>query len=126
MPLSSYARDKLLDHLLKGTAFTQPTDVYISIHTADPGLTGASEASGGSYARQSGNSSFAAAGSGAKASNAVIAFAGMPAGTFTHFGIWDALTTGNFLWGGALAASKTLGAGDTIQFSSGQLTLNLT
>lgn len=126
MPLSSYARDKLMDHLLKGTAFTQPANVYISLHTADPGLTGASEATGGTYGRQSANTSFAASASGSKATNAALTFTLMPAGTFTHFGVWDASTTGNFLWGGALTASKTLAAGDTLQFNSGQLTLTLT
>lgn len=52
MALSAYLRDKLLDHVLKGAAFTQPTNVYISLHTSDPGTTGASECTGGSYARQ--------------------------------------------------------------------------
>ncbi len=126
MALSAYLRDKLLDHVLKGSAYTQPTNIYISLHTADPGTTGASECTGGSYARQLGNSSFAAAGSGSKASNAAFNFTGMPAATVTHVGIWDAVTTGNFLWGGSLTASKTVGAGDTFQLPSGQLTASLT
>lgn len=126
MPLSAYVIPKLLDHVLKGAAFTQPTNIYISLHTADPGTTGASEATGGSYARQLGSSSFAAASGSSKASNADISFTLMPACTVTHVGVWDASTVGNFLWGGALSASKSVNAGDTFQLPSGQLTASLT
>lgn len=126
MALSAYLRDKLLDHFLKGSAFTQPTNIYVSLHTADPGTTGASEVAGGSYARQLANTSFAAAGSGVKSSNAIVDFASMPAATVTHVGIWDALTTGNFLVGGALAASKTTNSGDTFRLPSGDIDVSLT
>lgn len=126
MALSAYLRDKLLDHFLKGSAFTQPTNIYVSLHTADPGTTGASEVAGGSYARQLANTSFAAAGSGVKSSNAIVDFVSMPAVTVTHVGIWDALTTGNFLVGGALAASKTTNSGDTFRLPSGDIDVSLT
>lgn len=126
MALSAYLIPKLLDHVLKGASFTQPTNVYVSLHTADPGTTGASECTGGSYARQLASSSFAAAGASSKASNADINFAAMPACTVTHVGIWDASTVGNFLWGGSLSASKTVNSGDTFQLPSGQLTASLT
>ena len=125
MALSAYLRDKLLDHFLKGTAYTAPTNIYVSLHTADPGTTGANEAAGGSYARQIGTSAFAAASAGSKASNAVIEFAGMPAATLTHVGVWDASSAGNFLVGGALSASKTTNSGDTFRLPSGQLTVSL-
>ena len=126
MALSAYVIPKLLDHVLKGASFTQPTNVYVSLHTADPGTTGASECAGGSYARQLASSSFAAASGSSKASNADINFTSMPACTVTHVGIWDASTVGNFLWGGSLSASKTVNSGDTFQLPSGQLTASLT
>lgn len=126
MALSAYLIPKLLDHVLKGASYTQPTNVYVSLHTADPGTTGASECTGGSYARQLANSSFAAASGTTKVSNADIDFALMPACTVTHVGVWDASTVGNFLWGGALSASKSVNAGDTFQLPSGQLTASLT
>lgn len=126
MALSAYVIPKLLDHVLKGAAFTQPTNIYVSLHTADPGTTGSNECTGGSYGRQLASSSFAAAGASSKASNADINFTLMPAATVTHVGIWDASTVGNFLWGGALSASKTVNSGDTFQLPSGQLTASLT
>jgi len=126
MALSAYLRDKLLDHYLKGTAFSQPTNLYASVHTGDPGTTGAAECAGGSYARQPVNTSWAAASGGSKASNANVDFAGMPAATVTHAGVWDTVSGGNFLVGGALGVSKVVGAGDTLRLPSGQLIATLT
>jgi hypothetical protein len=122
MSFSNYLENKILDKAFRNTDFTVTT-VYGSLHTADPGETGASEATGGSYARQS--VTFGAASSGSISNSATITFASMPAGTFTHCGTWDASTAGNFLGGGSLTASKTTQAGDTIEFTSGQFTVTL-
>lgn len=122
MSISNYAELKLLDAVFNATAFSVATP-YVSLHTGDPGETGASEATGGSYIRKLG--SFAAAAAGAVATDADLNFTGMPAATITHVGIWDAESVGNFLWGGALAASKTTNAGDTFQILSGSLTVSL-
>ncbi len=122
MSISNYAENKLLDAVFNNTSFAV-TQAYVSLHTADPGETGASEVTGGSYARQSG--SFGVASGGALSNDANIVFASMPACTVTHVGVWDAATVGNFLWGGALTASKTLGAGDTLQINTGDLDVTL-
>jgi hypothetical protein len=122
MSISNYLENKILDKVFRNTDFTVTTP-YVSLHTADPGETGASEATGGSYARQSG--SFDAASSGATANSGAINFTGMPAATITHVGIWDASTSGNFLWGGAATASKTYGSGDTAQVAIGDLDITL-
>lgn len=123
MPLSSYARDKLMDHLLQGTPLPPPAAIFVSLHTADPGLTGASEASGLGYIRKPGT--FAAVLNGAKALSALVAFPDLPAGTYTHFGVWDAAAGGNCLWVGQFAVNQRTAAGDTIQFSTGDLELSL-
>ena len=52
MSISNYLENKLLDAVFNATAFNVTGDPYISLHTADPGETGASEVTGGSYARQ--------------------------------------------------------------------------
>lgn len=120
MSRSVYLRNALLDARANNTSFAV-AQLYMSLHTADPGVTGASEASGGSYARQS--ASFGAAAAGVVASDAEITFATLAAGTYTHFGLWDHLTAGNFIEGGALDPSKTLDAGDDIVFAIGTVTL---
>lgn len=122
MSISNYCELKLLDAVFNATAFSVTTP-YVSLHTADPGETGASECVGGSYARQSG--SFAAASAGATTTDAQISYATMPACTITHVGVWDASTSGNFLWGGALTASKTVNSGDTVQIATGDLDVTL-
>lgn len=122
MSISNYCELKLLDAVFNATAFSVTTP-YVSLHTADPGETGDSECVGGSYARQSG--SFAAASAGATTTDAQISYATMPACTITHVGVWDASTSGNFLWGGALTASKTVNSGDTVQIANGDLDVTL-
>lgn len=124
---SDYLENKVLDHVLGGTAYTQPT-VYVGLWTADDGLesgTVTSEVSGGSYARQT--ASFAAASSGSAATDATITFPTATAswGTITHIALMDALSGGNVLFHGAVTTSKTIDSGDTFQISSGNLTITL-
>lgn len=92
---------------------------HISLHTGNPGSTGASEASGGSpaYARKA--LSFGSATGGATEATEVTF--DVPAGTYTHFGCWSAGTGGTFRGGGALAASQTLSGQGTVK-----VTLTLT
>jgi hypothetical protein len=46
-------------------------------------------------------------------------------GTITHFAIFDALTSGNMLFYGALTASKVVGDGDTLEFAATDLDITL-
>lgn len=93
---------------------------YISLHTADPGTTGANEVSGGSYARQA--VTWGAAASGSKASTADITF-NVPSGTtITHVAGWTASTGGTFRGGGALAVSQAFGTAGTYKIAAGDLT----
>lgn len=129
MSASNYLENVILDHILGGGDYTRPATVYLSLHTGDPGETGASETTGTNYARKSvtnNNTNFPAASSGSKALNVTTTFATPGSGGWglcTHFGIWDASTSGNFLFGGALTISKTINNGDTVQFAGGALTI---
>jgi hypothetical protein len=122
MTISNYLEAKVLDAVFNNVSLAVATP-YISLHTADPGETGASEVTGGSYVRQAG--SFAAASGGTITSDAAVNFTGMPAVTVTHVGVWDASTAGNFLWGGALAASQAVGVGNTFSIASGDIDVTL-
>lgn len=123
MTISNYLEIELLDAVFNADAFGLAANPYVSLHTADPGETGASEVAGGSYARQ--QAAFSAAAAGATENTGIIDFTGMPAVTLTHAGIWDALAAGNFLWGGALLASKVVNAGDTFRVPAGDLDVTL-
>ena len=45
--------------------------------------------------------------------------------TVTYFGVWDAVTGGNFLASGQLTTSVDVVAGDTVQFNAGALAIRL-
>lgn len=122
--ISDFLELELLDAVFNQATYS-PAALYVSLHTADPGETGAAEATGGSYARQLATTSFALASAGAVSSDTAISFTDMPATTITHVGVWDAVTAGNFLWGATLSASKTTNAGDTFQITAGNLTFTL-
>src|SRR5664279_4731125 len=68
---------------------------WISVHTADPGTTGTSEATGGSpaYARKQ-TTWTPGASDGVNAGSQVTL--DVPAGTYTYIGIWTTVTAGTF------------------------------
>ena len=43
----------------------------------------------------------------------------------SHIGIWDASTSGNLLFYGAVTASKAVASGDTISLAAGALVITL-
>ena len=68
---------------------------WFSLHTADPGVTGASEG----------------AGSGTKAGPP--ATIGAAAQTYTHWGLWSSVAGGTFHMGGPLPVPEAFGAAGT-------------
>ena len=82
---------------------------WISLHTATPGTTGASEATGGSpaYSRQQTTWSADTTDDGIRAGTQVTI--DLAAGTYTHFGLWTAATAGTYIDGGTIT-STFLGA----------------
>lgn len=117
---------RILNSVLRAVAWTAVPGVTASLHTADPGDTGASEVTGGSYARQA--ITFAAPAVSGTAnqctSSAAVNFTSMPAVTITHYGLWTTDVTPVFIGGGPLNASKTLNAGDTYTLSTATLSLD--
>jgi hypothetical protein len=105
------------------------TTAYVSLHTADPGTTGASEIAGNAYARQ-GPVAFTNAGNEPTiASNsAIVSYPTATAawGTIGWFGLWSAVTAGTFQGSGALTASKAVNSGDQVRFLAGALTVTVT
>lgn len=103
---------------------------YISLHTGDPGTTGASEVSGGSYARVVVNADGGASpdwdtpASAAASHTGAITFAeGGGDAAVTHFGLWTAITGGTFIRGGALDTGFTYASNVTPEFATGALDL---
>jgi hypothetical protein len=115
VPLNANAKNAMLDHLA-GLA------VFASMHTADPGTTGASEVSGGSpaYARKAITWNAAAAGS--LDNNANPIFDIPAATTVTHAGLWSAITAGTF-YGGMDIADETFTLQGTYTLTDADISL---
>lgn len=124
MSLSTALKNTILDGLLNATNWTAPTAIWLSLHTADPGTTGASEGVDATYARQNVTAAFPAASSGSCANNVVIEYPALTTGeTYTHYGLWSAVSAGTFYHGGDIAPDKAVGAGEIPRFASGALTI---
>ena len=103
------------------------TNAFVSLHTADPGTTGATEVSGSGYARQ-GPVAFSNTGNEptVAANTAIVTYpaaTGSGWGTITYFGIWTAATAGVFQGSGQLTAPTLVSAGDITRFVVGALTI---
>lgn len=124
MSISNYLEDKILAKVFNGSDFTVGT-VYASLHTGDPGETGANELStSGGYVRKS-VGSWSSASGGAVSNAASISWPSLTAGVITHFGLWDAVSGGNFLWGGALFTARSITAGDSASVAVGDIAIGL-
>lgn len=137
MAFSQYLADKLLIWV-KGTSFpTALSTVYISLHSSDPGTAGTTgdvqltvtgSANRTSVTTSTLSSVGAAPGGGFQVTNnnsLQITASAAGAATVTHFGVWDAVTGGNFLASGSLTASVGVVIGDTVQFNAGALAIRL-
>lgn len=129
---SDFLEAAVLNHLFRNTDIgAPPANVYIALYTAAPSDSGGgTEVTGGSYVRAtvSTTSQWSAPGVGGLTDNIndiVFATATANWGTINHVAILDAVTAGNQLFHGALAASKVVNSGDIFKFLAGQLDVTL-
>jgi hypothetical protein len=124
---TDYLENKILDHVLRNTAYTSPSAVYMALFTAAPndaytsGVPTGTEVSGNNYARSA--ITFSAAASGAITNSGTVTF-NTPSGSWgacSHFGIFDASTTGNLLYWGSLAQTETPLSGNAVTFPAGDI-----
>jgi hypothetical protein len=133
---SNYLENALLNHVLTGTGYTQPSTRYLALFngTASTILTNleagtlTNEVSTGSYARTV--ITFGAAASGSITNSNTVTFPTATANyasTVTCIAVMDTSTIagGNVLFYGELTQSKTVTTGDTFQVSPYNLTISL-
>lgn len=113
---------------LRGTSaatFTAVTTMFVQLHTGDPGASGTANVSSVTT-RPALN--FGAAASGSQAAVATLpswaTWAGTNGEVITHISTWGASSAGTFYYSAALAASKTVNTGDTVNLTA--LTVALT
>ena len=126
--LSDHAEKLLLDWMMTSGTATRPTAWFVALYTAAPSDSGGgTEVSGSGYARQAVAFNAATTPGGTTTNSADVSFtaAGGNYGTVTHLGIFDASSSGNLLWHGALTADKTIADGDTITFAAGNIDLTM-
>jgi hypothetical protein len=130
---SDYTENKIVDHVNGKTSWTMPAAVSMALFTTNPNFetgAGGTEVTGGSYARKA--ITFTAAAAGANSNSGALTWTvgtDITAGTVvTGWGVYDAATVGNMLYGDVFSPSKTLGstAGDTLTFAIGGLTYSTT
>jgi len=124
--MSDYLENALINAVLRGTAYTSPSKVYIALFTSDPtdAKTG-TEVTGGAYARQ--EITFGAPTNGVSYSTADVLFPVATAswGTVTHIGIFDASSAGNLLFHGPLTNTKAIAADDQLKIVAGNVNVTL-
>jgi hypothetical protein len=138
---SNYTEDRTLDFWLKANSqsTTAPTTVYIGLATSDPStgstdenleagtLTDEVSTVGTAYARQA--ATFGTISNGSVSTSADITFPTATAsfGEVTHIFISDSATAGagEILFYGSMSASKQIDSGDSLQFTSGNITVTL-
>lgn len=129
MNASDFLEQKLAALLFGATAYSIPGTYYVALFTAAPDDTGGgTEVTGGSYARAAVTNNvtnFPAPTGGVSTNGTAITFAQATAswGTVTHFGIFDASTSGNLIVWGALTTPKTVANNDTVSFAASQLSV---
>lgn len=134
---SNYLEGKLIENVLRGVNYAPPTAIYVALHTASPGETGANEVTTGAfpaYARQDAAKGGAVGDGWTPQVDGVCKNAlqliypvhnGAAPITVTHYSLWDAPTGGNCLVGASLASSRTLNVGDVFVVDVQKLTVSV-
>jgi len=116
--------NQLLDALVGTSTYSVTGAIKLRLMTANGSDASAgTEVTGGSYVAQT--ITFTTASSGAIENSGAISFTGMPAATVVGIEIYDSAGSPKRLLYGALTTSRTVTAGDTVQFASGAIDITL-
>lgn len=130
--ISTYLAQKVLGASLQNTAYTPPAATYMALFVADPtndNIT-ANEVAAAWYARKSIGSFSAVTGTGRTTSNQnAVTYSAVTSNAVTcsHWGIYDALTSGNLLYSGTLkdsggnSVTRTFNVGDVPEFAAADI-----
>jgi hypothetical protein len=139
---SDFLENLIIDHLFRSRTWAKPTAIYVALFTAAPSDSGGgTEVSGGSYARvalapldtnwtatQGGTTGNSSGTSGQTANAVAITFPAPTAnwGTVTHYGLFDAASSGNlWIWDALTAAQAITSGGATAAFAAGALQITV-
>jgi len=124
---TNFLEDAFLEHLFDQSSFATP-DLYVSLHTGNPGETGGYEVTGTGYTRvYTYFLDWLLTASGVIQNNDEIVFpmADDYWGWITYFGLYNAASSGNLLVYGPLTPSEEIDFGDIVKFAVYDLTVTL-
>ena len=125
MPMTFNLANKLANATVANVAYTSPATVYTALYSTAPTVsTSGTEITGNGYARQS--TTFGTPTDGVISSTANVSFSctGNAWPTVIAVGITDASTAGNIMYFQTIA-SRNVKVGDTLTFSSGNITVSI-
>tara|TARA_Y100000004_G_scaffold57524_1_gene64057 strand:- start:23 stop:406 length:384 start_codon:yes stop_codon:yes gene_type:complete len=127
MAKSNYLENKVIDHFLGTSSTSAPSNVYMGLFTSNPtDANSGTEVSGNGYSRQVITFNAASGGSATNSSAETFTASGGNWGTITHFGIFDASSSGNLLYHGALTDDKVIEDGDSLVVATTAITITET
>lgn len=135
---SDYIEDMIINALLRGGAFTEPTDIFVALHTAQPDdETGSNEVSTlvwPDYERVDSAQGDTLANAWSEPENGESqnlkqmlfpVYNGVSNLTVTHFSLWDAKTGGNFLMWAPLSTPSMIVTGQVYVIEPEKLTIRV-
>ena len=128
MAFSNYLEDQITGWINGSTFASAPTSTFVQLYSQDP--TDAGSATGALYTRIAVAASGwtrGTGGAGTLTNTAAITITSSAASgaTATHVAVFDTITGGNMLFGGLLAAPKTIATGDEVKFNASALALTV-
>lgn len=134
MPFSQYLADQQLNWF-RGTAYaTAPaTNIFVSVHSADPGVLGVNSDVTTTIASARATlplADLSAPGAGSPSGRSIsntatvtLTNSALAGATLTYFGLWSAVSGGNFLTYGLLTTPVNILTGDIVAFPPGLLVI---
>lgn len=119
--MTNYLTNKVYDHVLRNTAYTSPTTVYVGLYTTTTTAAGGgTECTGTGYARVAVTMGAPSNGDGSNSAEVDYGTGNADWGTISHIAVLDASSAGNMLYYGALTVSKAITA-DPVKIPIGDL-----
>jgi hypothetical protein len=112
-----------LDAHLGGSSFAGNANVWVQLHTADPGAAGTTAVATENTRQEA---TFAAASGGSKSTSADLEWLDVAATeTYSHYSLWTASTAGTFLGSGTITGGAVT-AGNNFSVPTGDFTVEIT
>jgi hypothetical protein len=132
MAITYYSANRVLDYNFGQTSYTSPNTYHFGLSTTTINIdgTGATEPSGGSYARvafTNNKTNWGTASNAALTNATAVQFPESTAswGTITYVGMWDASSSGNIWWFDVLTPARTVASATTVLFAIGAVTVSM-